>query len=85
MLRNVPLYFDDIEFTENHRWGGEFLAIEEFNEAHPTKKIDRWYGVRKNKAFPERVYFEKMYVAHDLAAITALRAPRAASELRLTA
>jgi hypothetical protein len=85
MLRNVPLYFDDIEFAENHRWGGEFLAIEEFNDAHPAKKIDRWYGVRKSKAFPERVYFEKMYVAHDLEAITAIRTQRAASQLKLRA
>lgn len=70
MLRQVPIYFDDIEFIFNHRFAGELLAIDEFNSESSEVKIDQWYGVRAGRAFPERGFLEKMYVAHDLAAIS---------------
>jgi hypothetical protein len=70
MLWHVPLYFDDIEFLFNHKYAGELLAIEEFNEESRQVKIDIWYGVRKGRPFPERPYLEKLYVAHDLEAIS---------------
>jgi len=70
MLKNVPLYFDDIDFLVNHRYAGELLAIDEFNERNPSVKIDRWYGVKYGRPFPERHFLDKMFVAHDLAAIT---------------
>lgn len=69
MLKQVPVYFDDIEFLFNHRFAGELLAIEEFNR-HETVKIDRWYGVKIGRPFPERFFLEKLYVIHDLDAIT---------------
>ncbi len=75
-LWHVPMYFDDIEFLFNHRWGGELLAIEEFNARHEDFKIDRWYGLRNARPFPERPYLDKMYVAHDLAAVSAVRTER---------
>lgn len=74
MLWHVPLYFDDIEFVFNHRWAGELLAIDEFNEKSPRVKIDRWYGVKSGRPFPERDFLDKLYVAHDLEA-TANRIP----------
>lgn len=70
MLWHVPLYFDDIEFIFNHRFAGELLAIEKFNEESGRVKIDRWYGVRIGRPFPERPFLEKLYVAHDLEAIS---------------
>lgn len=70
MLRQVPLYFDDIEFIVNHRWAGEFLAINEFNERNKDVKIDKWYGVRNGRPFHDRSYLDRMFVAHDLKAIT---------------
>lgn len=70
MLWNVPLYFDDIEFLFNHRFAGELLAIDEFNTQNNRVKIDRWRGVKINRPFPERPFLDKLYVAHDLEAIS---------------
>jgi hypothetical protein len=83
MLWQVPLYFDDIEFLFNHKFAGELLAIEEFNEASSQVKIDRWYGVRTGRPFPERPFLEKLYVAHDLEAISKVVLKREAAVLPL--
>jgi hypothetical protein len=71
MLRQTPIYFDDIDFISNHRWAGELLAIKEFNRTSENVKIDRWYNITNNKPFHEAHYWQKMMVAHDLEAITA--------------
>lgn len=70
MLWHVPLYFDDIEFLFNHKFAGELLAIDEFNDRSSEVKIDRWYGVGMGRPFPDRPFLEKLYVAHDLEAIS---------------
>lgn len=71
MLRQTPLYFDDIDFITNHRWAGVLLAVEEFNKTCYFVKIDRWHNLTADKPFPEAHHWEKMMVAHDLHAITA--------------
>jgi hypothetical protein len=68
MLMNVPLYFDDLDFLVNHRFAGELLAIDEFNSGGAVK-IDKWYGLKNGRPFPERPFLDKMFVAHDLEAI----------------
>lgn len=65
MLWNTPLYFDDIEFAFNHRWAGELLAINEFNERNEGIKIDRWYGIRADRPFPERGMYEDVCCARS--------------------
>jgi hypothetical protein len=70
ILKHVPVYFDDIEEGRSHRFGGELLAIDEFNEANQTIKIDVWRGVRTNRPFSDANYLQKMYMAHDLEAIS---------------
>ena len=70
MLRHVPLYFDDIGHLFDHKYAGELLAIEEFNQASDGVKIDRWYEVHVGRPFPEQHFLERLYVAHDLAAIS---------------
>jgi hypothetical protein len=70
MLRQTPIYFDDIDFIANHRWAGELLAIEEFNKTCDVVKIDRWYNIRSEKPFPEADYWDKLMVAHDLERIS---------------
>ena len=69
MLRKVFMYFDDVDFIFNHRFGGELLAIQEFNESNPLVKIDEWRGLKKGKVFIDQLWFEKMFIAHDLDAI----------------
>ena len=77
-LDHVPLYFDDVEHAISHRFAGDLLAIDEFNRANDHVKIDRWRGLRGDRPFPEASYLGKMYMAHDLQAISAralVRAP----------
>jgi hypothetical protein len=69
MLRQVPIFLGN-ENIWNHKLAGAMLAVEEFNQQSSGVKIDRWYGVKKGNAFPERMYFEQMYLAHDLDAIS---------------
>lgn len=77
ILRRVPMYFDDVRFFFNHRFAGELLAIEEFNEKNPEVKIDVWRGLPDGRVFPENPWLRNMYVAHDLRAITNVRLQRA--------
>lgn len=83
MLWHVPLYFDDIDFMFNHRFAGELLAIDDFNLRNEHIRIDRWYGVRTDRPFPERAFLEKMYVAHDCEAIGKVKLSRTARTLSL--
>ena len=69
LLRRTFLYFDDIDQVFTHRFAGELLAIEEFNNANSTIKIDRLRGFNIGRPFPEKPYLRMMYVAHDLEAI----------------
>ncbi len=69
-LNRVILYFDDIDFYFNHKFAGELLAISEFNENHVQVKIDKWRGVQRDKVFRDSLWLSRMYVAHDLEAIS---------------
>ena len=81
MLWHVPLYFDDIEFLFNHKYAGELLAIDEFNTANDNIKLDKWYGLKSGRPFPERMFLNKLYVAHDLQAISNVQLDRKVGEL----
>ena len=69
MLRRVSIYFDDIDFFCSHRFAGELLAIDEFNESGGAVRIDAWRGVKKGRVFADQSWLDKMFVAHDLEAI----------------
>ena len=83
MLRHVPLYVDDIDFFASHDHAGELLAISEFNESHRDVRIDRWRGVRNARPFPEAPYLGRLYVAHDLVAVSNVALERPAITLPL--
>lgn len=70
-LDHVPLYFDDVEHSISCRFAGELLAIEEFNDSNDHVKIDRWRGLQSDRPFPEASFLHKLYMAHDLQAISA--------------
>lgn len=76
ILRRTPLYFDDVDLYVNHRFAGELLAIDEFNTSTDMVRIDNWRGVREARPFSEAPWLDKMFVAHDLAAITSFRPER---------
>lgn len=69
VLRRTFMYFDDLNFAFNHRFAGEWLAIEEFNQRNSMMKIDRWHGIRKNRVFRDEPWLDNMFIAHDLEAI----------------
>jgi hypothetical protein len=83
MLRRVPMYFDDTDFVFNHCFAGELLAIEEFNQAQNSVRIDIWRGLCKHRPFPESPWLKNMYMAHDLEAISGVSQDRSPSLLRL--
>ena len=83
MLRRVPMYFDDTDFVFNHRFAGEFLAIEEFNRAQDRVKIDIWRGIWKHRPFSESPWLRNMYMAHDLEAISGVSLDRSPAPLGL--
>jgi hypothetical protein len=78
LLHRVALYLDDVSDTYNHRFAGELLAVDEFNARSERVKIDRWRGVRDGRPFPNAYWLERMYLAHDLAGISAARPIRTA-------
>jgi hypothetical protein len=85
MLRRAVMYFDDIDFFFNHKFAGELLAIDEFNAKNNTVKIDRWRGIANGRIFPEHPWIKKMYIAHDIHAISQVTLSRqSSSDLRLT-
>lgn len=65
LLRTV-IYLDDTETMLYHRFAGEMLAVEEFNELNPGIKIDRWRGIHMQRPFPEHSWLNRMWVAYDL-------------------
>jgi hypothetical protein len=69
-LDHVALYFDDTEHSISHRAAGELLAIDEFNQTHAHATIDRWRGIKNERPFPEASFLQKMYMAHNLEAIS---------------
>ena len=69
-LDHVALYFDDTEHSISHRFAGELLAIDEFNAMNSHVKIDLWRGVKNGRPFAEADFLQRMYIAHDLEAIS---------------
>jgi len=75
-LRLVVMYFDDVDLIFNHNFAGELLAINEFNDSDGGVKIDPWRGVGKHRPFPDSPWLRRMFIAHDLKAISNFRADR---------
>lgn len=73
MLHHMPMYFDDVDMVFTHARAGELLAISEFNQKYSQSVfIDQWRGLKAFRPFPEAPYLERMYLAHDLTAISAI-------------
>ena len=70
------MYFDDIDLMFTHRFAGEQLAIDEFNCMSPGVKIDAWRSIKKQRPFPEASWLNRMYIAHDLEAISQVQLSR---------
>lgn len=76
MLKRVYMYFDDIDLPFAHKYAGEQLALDEFNATSKYVKIDTWRALSKGRPFPESAWLRRMYIAHDLDAISKARLTR---------
>jgi len=68
-LPRVHCYFDDVVSSQlacMNEYVGELLAIREFNETHPQRKICRIAGMRIHRPRWE-MWQEQMYAFHDFA------------------
>ncbi len=66
-LPRVYCYFDDLVWPEeacHNDYIGEYLAISEFNQAHPMRKICALANLRWMRAHPAR-WNDQVYVMHD--------------------
>jgi hypothetical protein len=84
LLRRIPIYFDDVDSSVHHDWAGELMAIKEFNDDSDVVKIDQWRGLEIGRPFPDSGWLKRMYMAHDLAAISSVMPRRSARELPLS-
>jgi hypothetical protein len=84
MLWHVPMYIDDIDMVYTHSKGGELLAVNEFNQASQDLFIDEWRGVKNFRPFPEKPYLNRMFLAHDLSAISNVNLSRVAEVLPMS-
>ncbi len=65
-LPTVDVYADDVMFETHSRWGGEILAIIEFNEAHEHRKIESHRFIREKRLFKRPNWLSHMHTLHVL-------------------
>jgi hypothetical protein len=63
LLPRVVSYFDDVIGFSHSDFTGERLAISEFNDAHPERKLSQLYGLRW-VVEQELWWTEQMYMLH---------------------
>ncbi|MGE3803669.1 MAG: hypothetical protein AB7K24_03235 [Gemmataceae bacterium] len=83
MLRHVAMYLDDIDMFYTHSNGGELLAVHEYNQRSTGVFIDVWRGVKSFRPFPDSPYLDRMYIAHDLNAISKAKTKRPTHQLSI--
>ncbi|MGH8538692.1 MAG: hypothetical protein ACREXM_20190 [Gammaproteobacteria bacterium] len=68
LLPRIHCYFDDITGFTYTPYNGERLAIEEFNQEHPSRKISPIFGARHYvpKPFADERWVDKLFMAHIL-------------------
>jgi hypothetical protein len=65
-LPAVSVYFDDVAFYFANRWCGELAAIDEFNAAHESRKIDIDRTLPGRRPVKYARWYPQMYVCHLL-------------------
>lgn len=60
----VPIYVDDIEYDGHSMFAGEQLAIEEFNQRNPMRKIAKFSFLRQKRVFQRPNWIDHIYLAH---------------------
>jgi len=65
-LPAVSVYLDDVSMFTANRWCGELAAVEEFNQAHEYRKIDRDRSLPGRRPYKHLNWYDRMYVLHIL-------------------
>ena len=65
-LPTTLAYFDDVQLVAHNRWCGELLAIEEFNEAHEMRKLERHPFLATTRVFKHAPWIGQIYGLHVL-------------------
>jgi len=63
-LPKVICYFDDVWSDWHSPHAGELLAIEEFNAAHPLRKLSRYNFLGNERIFKRARWIDCMFIAH---------------------
>jgi hypothetical protein len=62
----TPIYLDDVNLETQNPWCGEFLAVDEFNESHPMRKIAPFHTLRHQRVFKRPSWIDQMFMLHVL-------------------
>ncbi|MBB6252684.1 hypothetical protein [Nitrospirillum iridis] len=65
-LPAVVLHVDDIHLWSHHPWGGELLAIAEFNKSRPLRKIAPMAFLRSKRLFKNAAWIDHIFALHVL-------------------
>jgi hypothetical protein len=60
----VPVYLDDIGSYSCSPWTGEMLAVNEFNEEQPMRKIAPFTLLRSRRIFKNPQWIDRMFACH---------------------
>ena len=60
----VPVYLDDIASYACSDWSGEMLAVNEFNEEQPIRKIAPFTLLRSRRIFKNTQWIDRMFACH---------------------
>jgi len=63
-LPRLPVYLDDVAMDGANPWNGELLAVAEFNERQPLRKIAPFNLLRSKRIFKNAQWIDRMFAAH---------------------
>ncbi len=62
----IPVYLDDVGTIFSNRWCGELAAVDEFNQTHALRKVDRDRSLPGARPVQTADWYGRMYVCHVL-------------------
>ncbi len=65
-LPTTSVYLDDIMFDSHNRFCGELLAIAEFNDSNPLRKIDKATFLRQQRVLRNAPWIDHIFTLHVL-------------------
>jgi hypothetical protein len=60
------VYVDNIVEPSHNDWCGELLALQEFNDGHPKRKLARDTFLRARRIFKHAIWLDQIYLLHVL-------------------